>query len=118
MTPMPDIHAIYPSSKDIIELVENDLADGAFHDGSGFPYIRATSADFDDRWDGRNEGEEDELVQHLFVWSLSKYISSVERIRASRLGEVLGYWILIDDSKDGQTNITSEVIETLRKLIS
>ena len=115
---MSDVHAIYPSSKDIIEVVENDLSDGEFHGGSGFPYIRATSADFDDRWDGRNEGEEDELVQHLFDWSLSKYISSVERIRASRGGDVLGYWILIDDSKDGQTNITPEVIETLRKLIS
>ena len=115
---MPDIHAIYPSSKDIIELVENDQADGVFHDGSGFPYIRATSADFEDRWDGRNEGDDDELVQHLFDWSLGSYISSVERIRASRGGDVLGYWILIDDSKDGQTNITLEVIEMLRKLIS
>ena len=116
--PMSDIHAIYPSSKDIIVLVENDLADGAFHDGSGFPYIRAISDDFVDRWDGRNEGEEDELVQHLFDWSLSKYISSVERIRASQKGDVLGYCIQMDDSKNGQTNITPEVIETLRKLIS
>lgn len=115
---MPDIHAIYPSSRDIIELVENDLADEVFHDGSGFPYIRVISADFEDRWDGRNEGEEDELVQHLFDWSLGSYISSVERIRASRLGDVLGYYIQIDESKDGQTNITPEVIETLRKLIS
>ena len=118
MTPMPDIHAIYPSSKDIIELVENDQADGVFHDGSGFPYIRAISDDFVDRWDGRNEGDEDELVQHLFAWSLGKYISSIEHIRASRLGGVLGYCIQMDDSKDGQTNITPEVIETLRKLIS
>lgn len=115
---MPDIHAIYPSSKDIIELVENDLADEVFHDGSGFPYIRAISEDFVDRWDGRNEGDDDELVQHLFDWSLSGYISSIERIRASQLGDVLGYYIQIDDSKDGRTNITPEVIEMLRKLIS
>ena len=116
--PMSDIHIIYPSSKDIIELVENDLADGAFHDGSGFPYIRAISDDFVDRWDGRHEGDEDELVQHLFAWSLGKYISSVERIRASQKGDVLGYCIQIDDSKDGRTNITPEVIETFRKLLS
>ena len=116
--PMSDVHAIYPSSKDIIEVVENDLADGAFHDGSGFPYIRAISEVFVDRWDGRNEGEEDELVQHLFAWSLGNYISSIERIRASTSGRVLGYCIQIDDSKDGQTNITPEVIETFRKLLS
>ena len=107
-----------PSSKEIIEFVENDIADKAFHDGSGFPYIRAISDDFVDRWDGRNEGEEDELVQHLFAWSLSKYISSIERIRGYRLGGVLGYGLRIDDSKNGQTNITPEVIETFRKLIS
>ena len=117
MTQMPDIHD-NPSSKDIIELVENDLADDVFHDGSGFPYIRVISADFVDRWDGRNEGDDDELVQHLFDCSLGNYISSVERIRASRLGDVLGYCIQIDDSKNGQTNITPEVIEMLRKLIS
>ena len=115
---MPDIQAIYPSSKDIIELVENDIADEVFHDGSGFPYIRIVSADFVDRWDGRIAKDEDELVQHLFDWSLVGYISSVERIRASQNGDVLGYYIQIDDSKDGQTNITPEVIETLRKLIS
>ena len=115
---MSDIHAICPSSKDIIELVENDLADEAFHEGSGFPYIRAISKDFVDRWDGRHEEDEDELVQHLFAWSLGKYISSVERIRASRFGDVLGYCIQIDDSKDAQTNITPEVIETFRKLLS
>ncbi len=115
---MSDIHAIYPSSEDIIVLVENDLADGAFHDGSGFPYIRVVSEDFVDRWDGRNDGDEDELVQHLFSWSLGKYISSMERIRGSRLGDVLGYCLQIDDSKGGQTNITPEVIETFRKLIS
>lgn len=115
---MSDIHVIYPSSKDIIELVENDLADEAFHEGSGFPYIRAISADFVDRWDGRHDGDEDELVQHLFAWSLGKYISSIEHIRGSRLGVVLGYCIQIDDSKDGQTNITPEVIETFRKLLS
>ena len=115
---MPDIHAIYPSSKDIIELVENDLADNVFHDGSGFPYIRVISADFVDRWDGRNEWDEDELVQHLFSWSLGNYISSVERIRASQLGDVLGYCIQIDDSKDAQTNITPEVIDIFRKIIS
>ena len=118
---MSDIHAIYPSSKDIIELVENDLADGVFHDGSGFPYIRAISEDFVDRWDGRHEEDEDELVQRLFDLSLHCEIYKTEPMywATDSCGEpcLFGLLVRVRECK-GATNITPNVIEAVADILS
>ena len=116
---MSDIYVIDPSSHRIIDLIGEDWANENFHKASGFPYIRVIceSEQFTERWDGRHDEDIDEMVQRFFDWSLGKRISSIEHIRAGRDSGVLGYEIEIDDSKDGRTNITPEVIDTFRRLL-
>ena len=61
-----------------------------------------------------NDDETEDLLLYLFDVSLRKRIVMAHRERSElELGKVYGYRLDLEDSKDGQTNITSELIDAL-----
>lgn len=61
-----------------------------------------------------NDAEIEDLLLYLFDISLRKRIVMAHRERSElELGKVYGYRLDLEDSKDGQTNITSELIDAL-----
>ena len=61
-----------------------------------------------------NDAETEDMLLYLFDVSLRKRILMAHRERSElELGKVYGYRLVLEDSKDGQTNITPEVIDAL-----
>ena len=61
-----------------------------------------------------NDDETEDMLLYLFDISLRKRIVMAHRERSElELGKVYGYRLDLEDSKDGQTNITSELIDAL-----
>lgn len=61
-----------------------------------------------------NDDETEDMLLYLFDVSLRKRIVMAHRERSElELGKVYGYRLVLEDSKDGQTNITSELIDAL-----
>lgn len=61
-----------------------------------------------------NDNETEDMLLYLFDVSLRKSIVMAHKERSElELGKVYGYRLDLEDSKDGQTNITSELIDAL-----
>ena len=61
-----------------------------------------------------NDNETEDMLLYLFDVSLRKHIvGSYKEKSELEWGSVYGYRLDLEDSKDGQTNITSELIDAL-----
>lgn len=108
-------------SFDIVEFIELDIKHGMFAEGSDFPFVRVTYDDggFTRRYDNLYEEDMDLIVQDLFKFSLGKRIDAIEKyVHGENVEAIRGYELYIEDSKDGSTNITPEVVEEFRRLLS
>lgn len=66
-----------------------------------------------------NDNETEDMLLYLFDVSLRKRIVMAHRERSElEWGSVYGYRLDLEDSKDGQTNITSELIDALATIKS